>query len=302
MHRVVAIGISDYGGVANPLPGAINDMNDWAGYAKTTLGVRSEDVRLLANAAATRPAVLDSIRWLLSDAGSGDHRVFFFAGHGSRFRKKDAQTGAFSSEINETFVAYPSGSSTIQDVQVFDYELASLIDSSRFHLQSNLTLVFDSCHSGGLLRNDFGNIDPVDYPAIPRCWIPPEEFATPKMAFWSLAPRWNYEGVSALSSSVWSGASLSDSDVAGGSLSGNLGIPRLVVAAAQPDQSAWDDKLDDNRRHGVFSYYALQLIRDNPKCTWHELVAGAAAKIALKFPQKPLLLGDESRFGASLWP
>jgi Caspase domain len=297
MHRLVAVGISDYGGAANPLPGAVNDMNDWAGYVTTSLGVRGDDIRLLANAAATRPAILDSLRWLLSDTRPGEHRVFVFAGHGSRFRTKDAQTGAFSSEIHETFVAYPGGSSTLQDVQIFDHELASLIDGAKPHPQSKLTLVFDSCHSGGLLRSDFGNVDPIDYPAIPRCWIPPEKFATPKMAFWSLAPRTYHEEVPALSRGASTGAVLS-----GGFLSGNLDVPRLVVAAAQPDQSAWDDKLDDNRRHGVFSYYALQLIRDNPKRTWLELIAGAAAKIALKFPQKPLLLGDESRFGASLWP
>jgi Caspase domain len=295
MHRLVAVGISDYGGAANPLPGAINDMNDWAGYVRTTLGVRGDDIRLLANAAATRPAILDSLRWLLSDTRSGEHRVFFFAGHGSRFRKKDAQTGAFSDEIHETFVAHPGGSATIQDVQIFDYELASLIESAKPHPQSRLTLIFDSCHSGGLLRTDFGNLDPIDYPAIPRCWIPPEKFATPEMAFWSLAPKYSVRH--SAEPHVLSGSLLSDSF-----LSGNIDVPRLVVAAAQPDQSAWDDKLDDNRRHGVFSYYALQLIRANPKCTWRELIAGAAAKIALKFPQKPLLLGDESRFGASLWP
>ena len=211
------------------------------------------------------------------------------------FRKKDAQTGAFSDEIHETFVAHPGGSATIQDVQIFDYELASLIESAKPHPQSRLTLIFDSCHSGGLLRTDFGNLDPIDYPAIPRCWIPPEKFATPEMAFWSLAPKYSVRH--SAEPHVLSGSLLSDSF-----LSGNIDVPRLVVAAAQPDQSAWDDKLDDNRRHGVFSYYALQLIRANPKCTWRELIAGAAAKIALKFPQKPLLLGDEFRFGASLWP
>lgn len=287
MHRALVVGISEYGATANPLPGSINDMLGWKELLSSTFNLNSNNLKSLRDKEASKQEIINGFNWLLSDVMPGDHRLFFFAGHGSRLKKRIDNMLLADNPTSETIVAYPENSEKIESFNIFDYELANIIDRSNFSSEANLTIILDSCHAGGMMRTTFGDLDPDDYPEIPRCWIPPNELHSPGLSFWpinkvsAIHPQSNY---SALISN------------------GPLSIPRLIIAAAHPEQAAWDDKMEDNTRHGVFSFYALKELRDNPSITWGDLIEHTTLKIKEKFPQRPMLVGDQARFATSLHP
>jgi hypothetical protein len=79
-----------------------------------------------------------------------------------------------------------------------------------------------------------------------------------------------------------------------------LKVPRLIIAAAKVEQSAWDDQMPDGKRHGVFSYYAQEELAKNKRLTPNQIVSVVGPKVGAKFPQQPLLLGTKERFDRPL--
>ncbi len=274
MHRALIVGISDYGRLNQPLPGCINDMNGWRDYLASALNIGPAEIRLLSDSRATRSAILARINWLLSDAEGGDQRFFVFAGHGARLRRRDLTTGKLGNKLDETLVAYPGDRDDYEDFMIFDEDLAALVDGSGFPSGARLTFIFDSCHSGGLLRE---LIALGENPPLPRCLRLPSDVLSRSFEARPLAVR--------------SIGSLENA---------NLRVPRLIVAAATADQSAWDDQMPDSKRHGVFSYYALEALKRNPQLVASQIIAAAEPQIAVKFPQRPVLLGTETRFEQAL--
>jgi hypothetical protein len=172
--------------------------------------------------------------------------------------------------LDETLVAYPDDRDDYEDFMIFDEDLAALVDSSEFPLTANLTFIFDSCHSGPLLRD---LVTFSEDPPVPRCLRLPYDLLSRSF---DSAPL----GVRSI-----------------GSLEhANLKVPRLIVAAAAAEQSAWDDHRPDGRRHGVFSYFAQEALKRNPRLIANNVISAVQPQIATKFPQRPILLGTQARF------
>ncbi|HET8722144.1 MAG TPA: caspase family protein, partial [Nitrospira sp.] len=69
------------------LKGSVNDVRALREVLIHRQGFRPEDVLVLENEAATREAILGAFqRHLIAPARTGDHSVFYYAGHGSRVR------------------------------------------------------------------------------------------------------------------------------------------------------------------------------------------------------------------------
>ncbi len=263
MNRALVVGIGDYGRLGRPLPGCANDRTGWRDLLVPTLNVAGSNLRVRADAQATRDVLLDDLRWLLSDVSAGDQRVFFFAGHGARLRRRNPQTGVVDTVLNETIVAYPGASDDYETYMLFDSDLAALIDQSGFPASARLTLIIDACHSGGADRGD----DEL----ISRCLFLEDEAE-------ALARELTMPEVRAF-----------------GSLEA-VQVSRVIVAAALAEQSAWDARMADGQRHGVFSYHALSAIAGQPTISFERLITTITPPIAARFPQNPVLLGDSSRF------
>ena len=272
MDKALVIGIADYGFLNQNLPGCAADRQEWAGYLKPKLNLTDATLRLLADGTATREAIIDGVRWLLADAGPDDERVMFFAGHGARLRR--IGTGP----VQETLVASPGAvERPYDDFMIYDADLAQMIDEADVPPKTRVTLIFDSCHSGGMLRKLVLGGGLNSDGALPRClYIPDasEEFFSANVA--PFARTFN-------------------------ALARNAETPRLVMAAATAQQSAWDDRMSDGKRHGVFSFYCVKELAQAPTHTIAAVMAAVSTQVAARFPQSPQLLGDQSRFDHPLF-
>lgn len=281
MHRALVVGIADYGRLCQPLPGCTNDMLGWRDYLSSALKLDGNQLRLLADSRATREAIIERIRWLLSDAKENDQRIFFLGGHGARVIRRDPISGRLQDKIDETLVTYPGASEDPEDYMIFDEDLATLVDASGFPASASLTFIFDSCHSGGMARSfklkPLGDGPTISDGPLPRCLRMPLDIEAREF--------------SAAVSGVRSIGELGSS---------TQNVPRVVIAAAKADQSAWDDRMPDNQRHGVFSFYALQTLSQNRLATLNQVIAAVSPQIAKKFPQQPELWGTKERFDQPL--
>lgn len=269
MNRALVVGIGDYGRLGRPLPGCANDRTGWRDLLVPTLNVSGSNLRVRADAQATRDVLLEDLLWLLSDVSAGDQRVFFFAGHGARLRRHNAQSGAVETVLNETLVAYPGASDDYETFMLFDSDLAALIDQSAFPASARLTLIIDACHAAGAAM-------PFEDAPVARCL---ELDAVARALEWELAVPVVRKF---------------------GSLQG-VQVSRVFVAAARPEQSAWDARMADGQRHGVFSYHALRAISGQPTISFERLITTITPPIASNFPQNPMLLGDSSRFSGFIF-
>jgi hypothetical protein len=275
MNRALVVGIGNYGRLGQPLPGCANDLAGWQGLVALTLDASGANLRVRADAQATRGALLNDLHWLLSDVSAGDQRVFFFAGHGARLHRRDPQTGIVDAVMDETLVAYPGEDGDYETFMLFDSDLKALIDQSGFPDSARLTLIVDACHSGGIDR-PFIIDGEEDDNAYPRCLRVDEEVAAREFDFDAPVVR------------------------AFGSLEA-VDARRVIVAAAAATESAWDARMTDGNRHGVFSYHAVRAISGQPAISFDQLIAAVTPPIAGSFPQHPVLLGDNGRFAGTIF-
>jgi len=265
MNRALVVGIGDYGRLGQPLPGCANDLAGWRDLLAPTLGIANGALRVRADDQATRNVLLADLQWLLSDVSPGDQRVFFFAGHGARLRRRDPLSGIMQAVLEETLVTYPGASDELESYMLFDADLATLIDQSGFPASGRLSLIIDACHSGGMARE-------LDDSPIARCFKLDEEVQKREWAQAMPVVR------------------------TFGSLETIDAVSRVIVAAARAEQSAWDARMPDGKRHGVFSYHALKALSALSGLTFNTLITTVTPPIAAEFPQNPTLLGDTSRF------
>jgi hypothetical protein len=274
MDRALIVGIADYGRLGQPLPGCINDMNEWRALLVGALGFAPDDVRLLSNDRATKPEIWRRLGWLLADARQGGRRVFVFAGHGARIRRRDSDTGDLADKLDEALVTYPPPQGDVDDYLVYDDDLAAIADKSGAGPSCRITLILDSCHSGGMLRAMF---DLNGNRPLPRCWEAPPDIAA--RAATAAPPVRRLGSLERAATSV----------------------PRLIVAAAREEESAWDALMDDGQRHGAFTYHATRALARDNALSADALVNHVSPLVAVRFPQHPGLLGDQARFGRPIF-
>jgi hypothetical protein len=287
MNRALVVGIGNYGRLGQPLPGCANDLAGWRDRVSATVAIGDGDLRVRADAQATRDALLADFRWLLADASDGDQRIFFFAGHGARLRRRDPISGTVDTVLSETLVTYPAASDDRETYMLFDRDLAELIDESAMPATARLTMIIDACHSGGMARAGIGGEADDDGPLV-RCMVFAED-EDKALARDLDAPKVRPFGIEI------SEALARAFDLHGPPAS------RVIVAAASAEQKAWDDRMPNGKRHGIFSYYALQAIAAQPSISFNALIAIVTPPILLEFPQQPVLLGDTGRFAGQIF-
>ncbi len=79
-YWAVIIGISDYAGKTQDLPGSANDAYAMRDHLKR-LGWRDDHIYMLTNSGATRDNILRGIRWLASKTNYRSAAIFHFSGH-----------------------------------------------------------------------------------------------------------------------------------------------------------------------------------------------------------------------------
>jgi hypothetical protein len=136
-------------GLITDLYGSANDAESMFEVATRRLGFEASNVRLLLNAAATRRAILDSIRVAGDRSAAGDVLLVFFAGHGALRRNSASPKG-----LDQTIVPADANRG-VDDIR--DKELAALV-APIAQRGVVVTLIFDSCNSGSITRGDTGRL------------------------------------------------------------------------------------------------------------------------------------------------
>jgi len=157
-HRALLIGINDYTAsrLGAPAPGApqrgwvslngaVNDVETLKQMLILVYGVAPGEIVTLTDQAATREAILQSLKRLTASAAKGDVILFYFAGHGSQ------RTNSLSDEpdkLDEAIVPADSrlGVDDIRDKKLRGY-FNDILDRG-----ARLTVILDNCYSGSGAR------------------------------------------------------------------------------------------------------------------------------------------------------
>lgn len=142
MIKALLVGINDY--PAKKLEGALNDVEDMMTYLKAR---EATILPPLKDSGATKGAIVAALNTLIeeSQAGEGDHLLFYFAGHGAQIASADASEGDSLDEVLCTYGWSPGDLKT----SLTDKEIAEIVQKMASRPKASLTLVFDACHSGG---------------------------------------------------------------------------------------------------------------------------------------------------------
>ena len=139
------------------LPGAENDPALVQRLLVDRFGFRQEDIKILRNEEATHENIVTTFyHWLIQRADQNTEAVFWYSGHGSLTKDESGVGGAEREDMDSTLVAWDSRLYDNEGAyDIIDDELGSLIRALAAKAQY-VTVVTDSCHSGGVTRGGEG--------------------------------------------------------------------------------------------------------------------------------------------------
>lgn len=144
------VGINEYANGIPSLRGCVNDVKLQRELLIHRFGFQPTDILTLTDEQATRQGILSAFeQHLINQAKPGDVVVFHFSGHGSRVQDpdKDEADGLNSTLVPVDGIVTPGPVNHIMGHTLFLLMSALKTD--------NVTVVLDSCHSGGGKRGNF---------------------------------------------------------------------------------------------------------------------------------------------------
>lgn len=149
------VGINNY--ASQPLEGCLNDVDLQRHLLIHRFGFNPKDILVLPDTKATRQGILTAFEeHLIKQAKPGDVVVYHYSGHGSRiFDPNPIVVEPGKEGLNGTFVpvdsnlpaGYPEVGGAVQDIM--GHTLFLLMSALK---TENVTVVLDSCFSGGATR------------------------------------------------------------------------------------------------------------------------------------------------------
>ena len=265
------------------LKGCVRDINLVADYLLKTVKIPSERIFRLtspnpevAQTIATKDPeptyanIVAQFEAITKLAQPGEQVYIYYSGHGGRATTIYPELKRADQE-DEGIVPSDFGAG---GRYLLDVELAMLLKRMT-DKGLIVTLIMDSCHSGGVTRGDgairSGEETDKTPPTQESLVAPLEEL----IANWKTLT----EGV--------------DSDIAW--------IPPiknyLLLAACRPNEYAYEYAFDGKERHGALTYWLIQtLATSSTALSFSKLYDRVCAQIQSKFPQQlPMLIGDGTR-------
>jgi len=259
------VGIDTYApGTSSQFPnlrGCVNDTQRWADLLVESFGFEREEIFVMTDEEATHANIVDAFRRVLIErAGPETEAFFYFSGHGSQVPDQSGVELVEGDGFDSTFLAYDSRAGGFDgERDISDDELRCLV-ASLTAKTDRVTVVTDSCHSGGGLRGA-GRAYPRRAPPGSRPldldWL---------RSFWPADIPFKEDGP---------GDHLGSSDY-------------VHVAACRRDQLAYefaDDTVEGNERfHGALTYFLTHYLeRAQPDQSWRSVVDNAAAHLSTHF-------------------
>ena len=175
------VGISDYPQDVDLayLPGAQNDPPLIERLLIDRFGFQPEDIKILLNEEATHENIVTTFhQWLIQRADENTEALFWYSGHGSLTADRSGVGGAEHEGMDSTLVAWDSRLYAHDGAyDIIDDELSSLLHALAKKTKK-ITVVTDSCHSGGVTRGGTEGVvrgtaagkRPFDWDLIEKFW------------------------------------------------------------------------------------------------------------------------------------
>ncbi len=283
------------------LKGCVRDVQHVADFLKNRLGMADGQIFMLTstnNGAAEPPEpverrptyanMVSAFKDLAGRAGSGDQVYIHYSGHGGRTPTSIPAVKG-TQALDESLVPIDIGDPGARYLR--DHELARLL-AEMVNKGLHVTIVLDSCHSGGATRGVRDAVSDVavrgvDF--IDRTERPLESLVAPRE---ELEKSWAALGKVAPGSAATRNLATGD----------NRGEGYTLFAACRPGELANEAVFEGTERNGALTFWLLDTLQQlDPDMTVKMVHDRVVAKVHSRFEsQVPVLQGDPGRavFGA----
>ena len=157
-RKALVVGVADHGGPPNDLPSCVNDANAVTQLLQSRYGFK--EVHTVRDGDATVARLQDELKWLAKTSSPDDRLVFYFSGHGY---------SKLTDGVMEEFLVLRDG--LLDDTP--------LVNATRDLAPGTLTVVLDTCFSGGVDEKIFDptGVTPNVELAQVKSWHPPRDEA-----------------------------------------------------------------------------------------------------------------------------
>jgi hypothetical protein len=270
------IGINSYPNFAprGQLSGCISDIEAMRLVLETSFNFPENHVVSLTDELATREGILTAMKDLVQRVGKDDIVVFHYSGHGSQMRDLE---GDEPDGLDETIVPSDSGRDPHPNRDIKDDEIYLWLKDLTAKT-STVTLIFDCCHSGTIVRDDFGGAARwVETDLRPAAELPPSPIP--------LAFRGGLDGGRDVGPSGWL----------------PIGERYVLISGCSRDEKACEIEEPAGTRHGALTFYLTQeLHKAQSGTTYRDVFEALAPRLSARFQdQHPQLEGarDMEVFG-----
>lgn len=267
------IGINKYQNLSPQyqLSGCINDIEMMADILEENFGFPKGNIMKLQDEAATRDGILTAFKRLSGCVTNNDAVVVHYCGHGSQMQDRE---GDEPDGWDETIVPYDSGRSPYPNRDITDDEIYLwLLEITG--KTTNVTLIFDCCHSGTIARDAFGT---------KSRWVEPD-----RRSISELPP-----------SPITAGILNGFKSEAGPSGWLPLSSKYVLAAGCRDDESSYEHNIIQDSivvSHGAFTYFlGSELINAGTGATYRDVFERASAQVTAFHPrQHPQMEGARDR-------
>jgi hypothetical protein len=286
------------------LGGCVRDINHVENFLRQTLGIPQENIFKLTSSSnstndgpleppeklPTYSNIVSAFETLTEKAQKKDQVYIHYSGHGGRTKTHIPKIKG-NNGLDETLVPTDIGNASTRYIR--DTEMAKIIERM---LKKGLivTMVLDSCHSGGATRGNggavargIGIIDTTSRP-LDSLVASIEELENT----WKNLDKPSHTLHDSYAKSMGNTRSL---QIGSGWLPQIKGY--VLLAACRPSESAYEYDFEGNERNGALTYWLLKSLPIlDRETTFKQLHDRIIAKIHSQFPlQTPMLEGDGNR-------
>ncbi len=274
-NRALLIGINRFRDRdVNPLRGCVNDARNFGSLLTGVFGFAGSNVRTVLDTQATKGAVVDGLRWLVTGASPGDQLVLACSSHGSH--------------VPDETDDEPDGEDEVLVVHDHDWSRVILTDDeiaqhiARVPRGVQLYTFWDTCHSGTL----------NDHATRSRGLMARGKNLRANAISKYSPPPWVTEAASRKATQDMIRAA--QNAAAPGGQPDTSHVATVSFAACKDDETAADASFSEGFA-GAFLYNLSKAMQANPRGSWEDVFQHAKRKVREgDFDQTPEIYGPSA--------
>lgn len=253
MKRAFCFGINDYPGTQNDLQGCVNDAKNWASLLQSQYGFI---VTTLFDGNVTKTNVKKMMTDLISASKAGDSLAFTYSGHGTSIA--DSNNDEIDGK-DEAICLYGANGIDL----MIDDEIRDIF--GKLPQGVKLTFISDSCFSGSVTRAFLAAMNDTSFYSRARYMPPSDDMEAIRLMGMPTVKPFAYP---------------------------EEGMNHILISGTDDKSYSYDANIG-GQPCGAFSYYAIKVLKENPKITYNDFYTKLSALLpSSQYPQKPQLEGS----------